>query len=86
MDNVKLLYELYKLDWIRNHISYKELMQSLSEYNKEKYINYSGDDRYTFEDWLFDNCGFPCGQMYACIDEFIENEYRDAEYVRGLLE
>ena len=42
------------------------------------------DDTYTYEDYL-DEFGYD-GEIYACYDEFLDNEYLDHIYMESLLQ
>ena len=80
-DLKKLAYELYKMHWTREHIS-KEWQ--LAEYRGYYLTNLEdNDDNYTFEDHLEEN-GYD-GELYVCFDEFIDEEYEDADYMSYLL-
>ncbi len=75
-----LAYELYKVDWMRS-ISAKRQAKALKNWYKE--TDEEEREDYTFEDYL-DEVGFD-GEIYACYDEFLDNEYQDEEYMQKLL-
>lgn len=80
----KYAYELYKIDWKRSHrITEEKEIDSIRRY----YNMLEEDDAdmdYTYEEY-FEEFGYQ-GELYACYEEFLDNEYLDAEYVEGLLE
>ena len=78
-DIKKLCYELYKLDWKREHgITHNMTTDALKNYYEE----FSED--YSFEDYLRD-FGYE-GKVYACFDEFLDNEYLEEDYICKLLD
>lgn len=80
MSRRKRAYEAYKLDWMIQH------GYTLSDFIKEigGYMEESEEDIVcSFDNWEFD-CGFN-GEIWACYEEFCENEYQDKEYVKQLL-
>ena len=78
-DIKKLCYELYKLDWKREHgITHDMTTDALKSYYEE----FSED--YSFEDYLRD-FGYE-GKVYVCFDEFLANEYLEEEYICKLLD
>lgn len=81
MDIKKLCYELYKVDWKHDHgITPKREMMTIKDY----YEGLVDDDaEFTYEDYL-EEFGYD-GEIYACYDEFCDNEYEDEEYMRLLL-
>ena len=81
----KLCYELYKLDWKHSHmITYEREADSVKDYF-EGLVDSNGSDReYTYEDYV-EEFGYD-GELYACYDEFIDSEYRDEDYIKGLLD
>lgn len=77
----KLSYELYKIDWKKNHnITYEKEMNNIKDYYKGLVDE---DSEYTYEDYL-DEFGYN-GEIYACFDEFMDMEYEDEEYMQTLL-
>ena len=79
----KLCYELYKVDWKRNHIITTDRdMDSIKDY-------YDGlvdidDAENTYNDYL-EEFGYN-GELYVCYEEFLENEYLEDDYICGLLD
>lgn len=87
----ELAYELYKLDWMRR-ISADRQMDKMKDYYEECVtigLNpYTGDAelQYTMslEDYLNDTDGYD-GELSACFEEFIDNEYQDEGFMKTLL-
>lgn len=77
-------YELYKMDWIAQHITREIELATYREYFKYRaYQLENGEEVDTYEEWLFD-IGFPGGQLYACYEEFCDGEYHDRDFVAYL--
>ena len=77
-----LAYELYKGDWKIHHSIFRQ-----QETNALKdYYRYcqEAEESQTFEDWL-QEFGYN-GELYACKEEFLANEYQDEVYIKGLLD
>lgn len=85
-DISKLAYELYKRDWITRNVTKNDMKKTLIEYlaYHEECLDF-GDDTEYFEEWIFDN-GYDNSSLYVCYEEFLGAEYRDADYIRGLLD
>ena len=82
--NIKLLcYELYKIDWVRTHISAIRELNSLKKYymnnNDLDYKNFMNSYNNELNTVEYD------GEMYVSFDEFIDNEFNDKEYIKSLL-
>ncbi len=75
----RLAYELYKIDWLRR-IAPEQMIKTYKEYYY--LINEEEMEDYTFNDYIFEN-GYG-GELYACFDEFAENEYLDKDYIKEL--
>ena len=76
-----LCYELYKVDWKHRHmITADKEMDSIKDY-------YDGlvdsETEYSYNDYL-EEFGYD-GELYVCYEEFWESEYRDEDYICGLL-
>ena len=77
----KYAYEKYKLDWMISH--------SYTLYDLAVTLEYMRDEMphekisTILSEWE-DHEGFD-GEIWACFDEFFETEYRDADYMRGIL-
>lgn len=75
-------YQLYKIDWLSSH------GYTLDDVLKKVWtiINHVGFDIEVEADLLdaFEEVGFN-GEIYACFDEFIDNEYQDNHYMEYLL-
>ena len=76
----ELCYELYKIDWLNNNVSARTQMDNIMDY-----YEYRKSDSYvdTYEGYL-NEAGFGF-EIYASFDEFLENEYRQGEYIAELL-
>lgn len=74
-------YELYKKDWIYEHILPGRQMESLREYYEMSEEDRSAYENY--EEYLFEN-GYG-GELYVCFDEFLGSEFQDAGYMEYLL-
>lgn len=85
----EVAYELYKQDWIDSHTTPAIRLESLREYFKYKKECIENDFEIdSFEEWLFENCYTKDGRsvgVYACYNEFLEEEYLDYEYMYELL-
>lgn len=77
MNIKKLCYELYCIDWFFLHSTVNDVKKAKREYykNQTDYVN--------FDDYLY-QIGIK-GECPVCFDEFIDNEYRDKEYIKDLL-
>lgn len=80
MDIRTLAYTLYKIDWLRR-ISHDRIADLVKNYYDE--TRECAPDELTLNDY-FDECGFN-GEIYACFDEFIDNEYGNKSYMETLL-
>ena len=80
--NIKeIAYERYKLDWLLKHgYTLTDLMNELDKCQEE-----NPDDSVSqlFVDWEY-GFGFG-GEVWACYQEFLENEYQDILYMMHLL-
>lgn len=86
----KLCYELYKVDWKRNHmITADREMDSIKDYYEcvedmsIPYFTLDGSE-YTYNDYL-EEFGYD-GELYVCYEEFCEIEYLDYGYICSLLD
>lgn len=77
----KAAYELYKQDWLYEHVSPGRQMESLREYYEMSEEDKSAYEDY--DDYLFEN-GYN-GELYVCFDEFLGAEFQDAGYMEYLL-
>lgn len=74
----QIAYELYKQYWIDTHTSSEERMKVLVDYYSWRVTN---KEDVNFCDWLwFESDGFN-GSLFACFDEFLDNHYREKEFV-----
>lgn len=79
----RLCYELYKVDWKRNHmITADREMDSIKDYY-EGLVDMD-DTEYTYNDYL-EEFGYD-GELYVCYEEFLETEYLEDDYICGLLD
>ena len=70
----ELCYELYKLDWKHSHMITKEIeMDSLKDY----FEGTVSSSEYSFDEYI-EEFGYD-GEIYACYEEFRDNEYLDKE-------
>ena len=76
----KIAYELYKQDWIDTHTNIRQRLDSIVDYYLETDGQYGNS---TYDKYIYE-VGFN-GEIYACYDEFLDNEYQDKEYIIGLL-
>ncbi len=74
-------YSLYKTDWINQHIEPQRMLRVCR--NFELWKMETGETDRTFTEWL-DEFGFE-GEIYACMEEFLDTEYKDREYMLWLL-
>lgn len=82
-------YERYKMDWLLSHgFTMSDVLKSIVDYLND--LNESGDyfrDQdfaETISEWE-DDVGLAGGQIWACREEFRNEEYQDASYMRRLL-
>lgn len=69
-------YEKYQLDWMIQHgYSISDLFQIMDNLQKE-----GSED--VFHDFLERGFG---GEIFACMEEFLDAEYLDTEFMRYLL-
>lgn len=81
---LKALYEVYKEDWLGNHVSSIERLQATREYAEyvakcvERMVEFP-----TFEEYITEN-GYN-GELYVCFEEFCDNELLDDDYRNQLI-
>jgi len=80
----RFCYELYKMDWCKSNITPDIQMDAYKNYMEDMVENPFAENAYSFQDYL-DEFGFN-GQVYACYDEFMDNEYQDIDYMKALLD
>lgn len=80
----RMCYELYKLDWERRHIIFPEdrMMAVKDYYNYLNEEDYS-ESYFSYEDYL-SIYGYG-GRIFASFSEFCRSEYRNKDYIHGLL-
>lgn len=72
-------YKKYQHNWmISHHIDEKVMDQTIQEYVAD-----IAEDEVPFSEWLFER-GFG-GSIWVCLNEFLETEYQDKEYMKTLL-
>lgn len=80
----RMCYELYKLDWGRKHmISPEDKMMSVKDYYNYLKDENCSESYFSYEDYLF-ICGYG-GKVFSSFDEFCRYEYRNKDYIHGLL-
>ena len=80
----RIAYDLYKHDWIDEHMTSEQYLTTLRQY----YIYASecqcaDEEPLGFEDWVFFNGSNH--QLFASYDEFCSNEYLLTDYIEDLL-
>ena len=82
MNIKKIAYEKYKLDWLMKHgYTLTDLIDKLDELKADCEDNISVE--LLFDVWEKDY-GFS-SEIWVCYQEFIDNEYLDAGYMKQLL-
>lgn len=87
MDIRRKAYAKYQLDWMMQHgYSIMDLINELHQQQTEDpedfdQLSYPIDKLY--EEWE-EEFGFN-GELWVCFDEFCDEEYEDAEYMKSLL-
>ena len=84
VDISRVAYDLYKQHWVDQHTTPWMRMQSIREYHN--YVQECRNEDVmppSYEDYLMDY-GFQ-GALYACYDEFCDEEYHDVGYIKFLL-
>jgi hypothetical protein len=81
--NIKAIaYDKYQLYWLISHgYTIKDISDLAEEWLQERLSNPS--DSESFNDYLFVQ-GFS-GSLWVCFEEFLNSEYLDEEYIKGLL-
>ena len=92
----KMCYEAYQLHWMISHgYALSDLFEIFTEIasqvieddpmmipsNGEEVLSLAEASKETF----LDSQGFGSGSMYACFDEFLENEFLDPDYMVQLI-
>lgn len=76
-----LAYELYKGDWKIHHGIFRQ--QEVDALKGHYRYCQEAEQPCIFEDWLKE-FGYD-GELFACKEEFLTNEYQDEAYVKRLL-
>ena len=81
----RLCYELYKVDWKRNHmITADREMDSIKNYYEALADAGLDEESYAYHYYLAE-FGYD-GELYVCYEEFIETDYLEDDYICGLLD
>lgn len=80
MPGIKVLYEMYKIDWMRR-ISTQRQLDSYMNYFEECSESDTVED-ISYEEYLEDT-GYD-GQLYVCFNEFCNHELQDEKYILEL--
>lgn len=76
-------YGRYQLDWMLSHgYSLADLFSYLDDMAHDEDKENLSPSEYFFS---FEDYGFAGGEIYACFDEFLENEYQNEDYMRCIL-
>ena len=78
----QIIYEIYKTDWLNRHTTTKSHMRNVLEYAIE--ASQAQDFNQTYAEWVEEN-GI-LGSLYVCFNEFLQNEYLDEDFIKGLIE
>ena len=78
----RIIYEIYKTDWLNRHTTTKSHMRNVLEYAIE--ASQTPDSNQTYEEWVEEN-GI-LGSLYVCFNEFLQYEYLDENFIKGLIE
>ena len=80
----RLAYELYKTNWMAR-ISTERQLDALKNYYELQRESEAHNQSYSYDmnDYIQES-GYD-GEIYACFDEFLDNEYLDKDIMRGLL-
>ena len=85
------LYDIYQLDWMMYHgCSISDIIQGMENQPHDEFVfeeeDYGGQqvDVAGIYNYWEQNSGFK-GEIFACFEEFCENEYLDATYMHDLM-
>lgn len=82
MDIKKIAYEKYKLNWLMEHgYTLADIIRELDVIKEDEEDN---DSIELLFDFWEDNYGFS-SEIWACYQEFIDNEYQDTDYMKQIL-
>lgn len=79
-------YEAYKADWIHSHVTPEQVLDNYRNYISDAITQVQIDANkvpWSPEEYI-EELGYGY-ESYACYDEFLENEYKDPEYMVGLI-
>lgn len=75
----ELGFELYKITWFQQFSTEQKLDWMRNYYDDcKKFNDFSATPKEVFEEFGFD------GEHPSCFDEFVNNEYKDKNYMRTL--
>ena len=81
-DNIRYIcYSLYKVDWITCHIHWTRQLDEIKKYWRG--LANSEHRHYSFDKYI-QEFGYDY-ELYVSYDEFLNTEYLDKEYIKGLL-
>ena len=83
------LYQLYQMDWMMSHgYTMYDVMDAMTEFfqdedNEVELVGLQSQADW-FDKWLEEGNGFN-GEIWASFDEFMDTEFKDAEYIHSLI-
>ena len=78
----EVAYELYKQDWIDTHTTREQRLDDIRNWGETEIEN--NNVLTTSYAECHEEFGYS-GELYVCFEEFLDNEYLDAEYMIELL-
>ncbi|MBQ7673200.1 MAG: hypothetical protein IJT36_01545 [Alphaproteobacteria bacterium] len=91
----KISFNLYKIDWLRQHISTERMLSAYKEFAVDTFwyddYNHLGESELeeilTLENFLLSGVSSVGinGECYVCFEEFLQSEYKDIHYMSYLL-
>lgn len=83
-DISKVAYELYKQDWIDTHTTREIRLDDIRNWGETEIENDNEELACSYEECR-EEFGYS-GEIFACYDEFLDNEYQDSSYMKKLLQ
>jgi len=80
----EMCYNLYKQDWKRSHLISREVEIDMIKNYYQDYLPHAGRKPMSYQQYI-EEVGYH-GELYVCIDEFMESEYQDEKYMHTLLD
>lgn len=81
----KKAYEKYQMNWMMSHgYSLYDVFDIIKEAIDENNRYDTDDDVFSYIRNYFDDQGFG-GELFVCFEEFMNNEYKDIEFIYDLL-